>query len=126
MIHSNKNVGDGMKLESLEIKNKTLTQNIINSVSKYLDDLKKELPNPDYSTIIDVRVRLSEGKVYVMYEDKTDEAKRIKDIIQNALELKSKIDATTDPVEKAELIYELGNLSKEYKELTGMDLSMVI
>ena len=115
-----------MKLESLEIKNKTLSQNIIDSVSKYLDDLKKELPNPEYSTIIDVRVRLSEGKVYVMYEDKTNEAKRIKDIIQNALELKSKIDATTDPVEKAELIYELGNLSKEYKELTGMDLSMVI
>jgi len=50
----------------------------------------------------------------------------LSNIIKKAIEIKSEIYKTTDPVKKAELLYLLGELSKECKELTGIDLSSLI
>jgi len=115
-----------MKIESLMIDDQNLSKEIINSISKYLNDLQKKLPDPNYSTILDVRISIKDNAIYVIYEDRKEDAEKIKDIIKKAIELKSKIDKTTDPVKKAEMLYQLGELSKECKELTGMDLSSLI
>lgn len=113
-----------MKVESLEVADASLVEKIVNAVKPSEPDLRASV-NANYP-LTEIRVNLKEGKVFVVWEDYSEEEQRIKELTQEALAIKEQLKTTTDEVKKAVLVSKLGQIDEEYKRLTGVEIYEVI
>jgi len=113
-----------MKFESKEITNSTTIQNIINAVNQYVKDIMSEFKDPTVIEITSVKVDLKNNKVYVMYNDYTEEMKKIQELITKALSIKNEISkeissSKPDETKLAILYGELSSIDNEYYKITS-------
>lgn len=112
-----------MKVESKEVVG-DIVDEVINVVSGYEKQLR-ELAKANYP-LTEVRVNLETGQVFIVWKDYTEEENRIAELTQKALEIKKKLKETTDEVQKAVLMAELGKINEEYVKLAGTPIYEVI
>ena len=112
-----------LRTESKEVVG-DIADEVINVVSGYEKQLR-ELAEANYP-LTEIRVNLETKQVYIVWKDYSEEEKRIAELTQKALEIKKKLEETTDDVQKAVLMAELGKINEEYVKLTGTPIYEVI
>lgn len=112
-----------MKIESKEVVGDAVNE-VVNVVSGYEKQLR-ELAEANYP-LTEIRVNLETGKVFVVWKDYSEEENRIAELTQKALETKKKLEETTDEVQKAVLMAELGKINEEYVRLAETPIYEVI
>ena len=93
-------------------------------VGQYEKDLRTIASAP--YPLTEIRINLKEQRVFVVWEDYSDEEAAVKSLITEAVNVKNQLANTTDDVQKAILLYQMGEIDKQYKSLTGFSISEVV
>ena len=112
----------------LRVESKEVVGDVVDEIVKVISEYEKqlrELAEANYP-LTEVRVNLEEGRIFVVWKDYTEEENRIAELTQKALEIKKKLEETTDDVQKAVLMAELGKINEEYVKLAGTPIYEVI
>ena len=112
-----------MKVKSKEVVGDFVVE-MVNIVGKYEKQLR-ELAEANYP-LTEVRINLETKQVFVVWKDYSEEENRIAKLTQRVLEIKKKLEKTTDEVQKAVLMAELGKINEEYVKLTKIPIYEVI
>lgn len=112
-----------MKQESKEIIDAKVNE-LKQLVSQYEKDLRTAAGA--LYPLTEIRINLKEQRVFVVWENYSDEEAAVKSLITEAIDIKNQLSNTTDDVQKAILLYRLGEIDKQYKSLTGFSISEVV
>jgi len=110
-----------LRVESREVVNTDVVKKIISDVVKYAEELQKSV-NANYS-IVEVRINLKENRVFVIWEDYSDEESKVKQLIEKYVELKQRLE---DPIKQPSLMCELIKIADEFKKITGINIEEVV
>lgn len=113
-----------MRVNSREIQNDDLATQVVEAVSNFVEQMMQDVGTE--FDLMEVRVNLKDGRVFVAWEDYSEEVEKTQNIINEAVELKAQLEAATDELQKAVIIAKIGKLAEEYYSLTGMNLYEVI
>jgi len=109
-----------MKVESKEVTTATV-KDVIAAVQPYLEQLRTDV-GAKYP-LTEIRVNVKEGRVFVVWEDYSEEEQRTNALIDEYLQLKSQL---TDPVKQPSLMARMIEIANEFKQLTGLNIEEVV
>ena len=112
-----------MKVKSSEVIGDIVGE-LIGSIGDYEGQLRDNV-GAEYP-LTEVRVNLKEGRVFVVWEDYSEEEQVIEELTNQAIEIKDRIESTDYEVEKAVLVAKLGEIDEKYYELAGVHIYEVI
>ena len=110
-----------MRLNSGEVSNADLVSKIVDTVQSFAKDCQTDV-GASYP-VTEIRVNLKEGRVFVVWEDYSDEERRTNALIDEYLKLKSELE---DPVRQPSLMARLMEITREFKQLTGLNIEEVV
>jgi len=110
-----------VKVESAEIKDEEFVSKVVDSVSLFAKDAQS-IASISY-LVTELRINLKENRVFVVWEDYSEEEKRIEELINEYMSVKTQI---KDPITQPTLMMELINIANEFKKLTGMNIEEVV
>ena len=97
-----------------------------------LNDLKtrieSELQAKGYLVyeIVHFSIFPKEKVITVTIDDKTEETKKVEELITRWNELKNQLAQVTDEADKIPILQEMMKINEEFKKLTGMNISEVV
>ena len=96
-----------MQTNTRILDDETITQELLNYI-------KDNVGVNDYEELRGVKVDLNSNKVFILYNDFTEEKQRIQEILLEAMSLGQQIHNETDVIKKVTLQNRLTKLIKEY------------
>ena len=113
-----------MKVESVEIKDEEFVSKVIDATKQMETDMKT-LVNTEYD-IIELRVNLKEGRVFVVWENYDDDVNTIKSIVSDIVKANEQLEKAESDVEKADAIIKLGKLNDNLNRIYKVSLKDAI
>ena len=113
-----------MKVESAEIKDEEFVSKVIDATKQMETDIKS-LVNTEYD-IIELRVNLKEGRVFVIWENYDDDVNAIKSIVSDIVKANEQLEKAESDVEKADAIIKLGKLNDNLNRIYKVSLKDAI
>lgn len=81
-----------MRSESKMIKNDEISSNIVENIKQYVDDLLNEFDDSDVIKITSIKVDISNGNVFIMYNDYTEDKDKLQKVILDVHNVKLELD----------------------------------
>ena len=111
-----------MKFDSKEIKNSELSRRIVDVVKGYIDEILGEFDNRFVIEVVDVRVNIKDGRVFVLYSDYSEEEERLHRILSEAMSIKAQLneELSKDDPDNIKIVVLENKLSKLVDEFNKL------
>jgi len=111
-----------MKFDSKEIKNSELSRRIVDVVKGYIDEILDEFDNRFVIEVVDVRVSIKDDRVFVLYNDYSEEEERLHRILSEAMSIKVQLseELSKDDPDNIKIVVLENKLSKLVDEFNKL------
>ena len=111
-----------MKFDSKEVKNSELSRRIVDVVKGYIDEILDEFDNRFVIEVVDVRVSIKDDRVFVLYNDYSEEEERLHRILSEAMSIKVQLseELSKDDPDNIKIVVLENKLSKLVDEFNKL------